>query len=115
MESKIGVANAHIIIFGWCEHILMGTSSDINNILLQTMYLFHYKCNRYSIANDIFILISSFGINPCKYAVVFNWEIFKHSLNAAFSVETFGRESLQETVEFSSSGIVLNFRKRFRK
>jgi hypothetical protein len=26
MESKISEANAHIIIFGWCEHILMGIS-----------------------------------------------------------------------------------------
>jgi hypothetical protein len=26
MESKIGEANSHTIIFGWCEHFLMAIS-----------------------------------------------------------------------------------------
>ena len=39
MESKISEANAHIIIFGWCENILMGISlvnSSINILIIRT-------------------------------------------------------------------------------
>ena len=34
MESKIGEANSHIIIFGWCGYILMAISS-VKNFVVQ--------------------------------------------------------------------------------